>query len=162
MWRIALSCFLLASPFTLRAQTAAPPSSGAAPSGTQGQAGPPRHGPPPEAIAACQGKSAGAACSFTGREGRALTGTCFVPPPRPQGGMAQQGSGAQQGGGGLQGGGGQQGQAPQGPSPQGNAPSPGKGMQGTMPMACRPAGMGPGGPQGGQGGQGRGPGFAPG
>jgi hypothetical protein len=38
------------------------------------------HGPPPEAISACQGKAAGAACSFTGRRGEQLTGTCFNPP----------------------------------------------------------------------------------
>jgi hypothetical protein len=41
------------------------------------------HGPPPEAIAACKGKAVDAACTFTGRQGEHLTGTCFVPPPRP-------------------------------------------------------------------------------
>jgi hypothetical protein len=34
------------------------------------------HGPPPEAIAACSGKAAGATVSFTGRRGDTLTGTC--------------------------------------------------------------------------------------
>jgi hypothetical protein len=42
----------------------------------------PHRGPPPEAIAACQGKAAKAACTFTGRQGEALTGVCFQPPPR--------------------------------------------------------------------------------
>lgn len=41
-----------------------------------------RHGPPPEAIDACQGKASGATCSFTDREGESLTGTCFAPPAR--------------------------------------------------------------------------------
>ena len=59
----------------------------------QTQGGPPQgenendrpHGPPPEAIAACQGKSDGAACTFTGRRGEQLTGTCFTPPTKPAG-----------------------------------------------------------------------------
>ncbi|MBX3653308.1 MAG: hypothetical protein KIS62_12055 [Ramlibacter sp.] len=46
------------------------------------QSGPPPGGPPPEAIAACQGKAAQAACTFTGRQGESLSGTCFQPPPR--------------------------------------------------------------------------------
>lgn len=45
------------------------------------------HGPPPEAISACQGKSDGAACTFTGRQGEQLTGTCFSPPARPPAGQ---------------------------------------------------------------------------
>ncbi|TAL19946.1 MAG: hypothetical protein EPO01_14240 [Aquabacterium sp.] len=32
--------------------------------------------PPPEAVAACQGKAAGTTVSFTGRRGDTLTGTC--------------------------------------------------------------------------------------
>jgi hypothetical protein len=47
------------------------------------------HRPPPEAIAACQGKSVGTAASFTGRDGRTISGPCTqmgdvvaVPPPR--------------------------------------------------------------------------------
>jgi hypothetical protein len=36
--------------------------------------------PPDEAIAACQGKQSGASCSFTGRRGETLSGTCFAPP----------------------------------------------------------------------------------
>ncbi len=43
------------------------------------------HGPPPEAISACQGKANGAACTFTGRRGESLTGTCFTPPNKPAG-----------------------------------------------------------------------------
>lgn len=42
------------------------------PSGPGGQ--PPS--PPPEAIAACKGKSAGTQASFTGRNGEQITGTC--------------------------------------------------------------------------------------
>ena len=37
-------------------------------------------GPPPEALAACRGQSAGAACRFTGRRGETLDGSCFLPP----------------------------------------------------------------------------------
>ena len=50
----------------------------------QGGGGPGRGGhraPPPEALAACQGKSSGAACSFTGRRGDSVSGTCFSPDP---------------------------------------------------------------------------------
>ncbi len=36
--------------------------------------------PPREAMEACRGKTAGAACSFVGpRVGKKLTGTCFTP-----------------------------------------------------------------------------------
>ena len=51
------------------------------------------HGPPPEAIAACKGKSADAGCSFTGREGNNLTGTCFAPPAREGNGAGKSGGG---------------------------------------------------------------------
>ena len=41
------------------------------------------HGPPPpEALAACQGKTAGASCSFTGKHGP-KQGTCGAPPDTP-------------------------------------------------------------------------------
>jgi hypothetical protein len=50
------------------------------------------HGPPPEAIAACQGKAVGTTASFTDRGGRTVSGPCTqmgdvvaVPPPRRQG-----------------------------------------------------------------------------
>lgn len=33
-------------------------------------------GPPPEAVAACQGRTAGAQASFVGRDGRTFTGIC--------------------------------------------------------------------------------------
>ncbi len=36
----------------------------------------PPHGPPPEAVAACQGKTAGTTASFTDRGGRTVTGAC--------------------------------------------------------------------------------------
>lgn len=48
-------------------------------SGTPGQDGRPGT-PPAEAIAACQGKQANTTCSFAGRRGETLTGTCFAPP----------------------------------------------------------------------------------
>lgn len=37
-------------------------------------------GPPPEALAACKGKTEGAKVSFTGRRGETLTGTCQTTP----------------------------------------------------------------------------------
>ncbi|HTP28093.1 MAG TPA: hypothetical protein VMK12_20870 [Anaeromyxobacteraceae bacterium] len=52
------------------------------------------HGPSPEAIAACQGKDAGAPCSFSHHD-RTVQGTCFTPssdkplacrPPKPPAG----------------------------------------------------------------------------
>ena len=49
-------------------------SSEAASSASSATSQPP--GPPPEAIAACQGKSAGSAVSFTGRGGETFSGTC--------------------------------------------------------------------------------------
>ena len=59
----------------------APPASGVPPS------------PPPEAIAACKGKTEGATVSFTGRGGETLTGTCKttngVLAARPTGGPGQ-------------------------------------------------------------------------
>lgn len=36
--------------------------------------------PPPEAIAACQGKAIGSACEFPDRRNQTLSGTCFIPP----------------------------------------------------------------------------------
>lgn len=66
---------LLASALSALAITAqAQP--GANPQGKDGRPG----GPPPEAIAACQGKQGNAACSFTGRRGETLSGTCFAAP----------------------------------------------------------------------------------
>ncbi|MEI6226201.1 MAG: hypothetical protein WCS72_15770 [Deltaproteobacteria bacterium] len=51
-------------------------------SGAQGPSGPSRGGaprtPPPEAVAACSGKSAGASCTFQHKD-RTETGTCFTP-----------------------------------------------------------------------------------
>ena len=38
-----------------------------------------RHGPPPEAIEACSGKSENDSCSFSGRRGT-VEGSCIVPP----------------------------------------------------------------------------------
>ena len=52
-------------------------SGGGAPGNQGGQQ---HKGPPPQAIEACQWKSVGAVCSFNGRNGEALTGTCFAPP----------------------------------------------------------------------------------
>jgi hypothetical protein len=85
----ALALFLAAASGTCSAADA--PSSGASAPGGR----PP--GPPPEAVAACNGKTAGTTVSFTGRNGETLTGVCAMvdgklaarpsgPPPgqRPQ------------------------------------------------------------------------------
>ena len=40
----------------------------------------PPHGPPPEALKACEGKSAGAACTVTPPDRPAVEGTCRTPP----------------------------------------------------------------------------------
>lgn len=67
-------------------------------SGEQGQSQRP-HGPPPEAIEACSGSSADAACSFTGRRGETLSGSCFEGPQglacRPEGHRPRQREGKQ-------------------------------------------------------------------
>ncbi len=60
--------------------------------GNRGQGRP--QGPPPEAIAACEGKSAGDSVTFTGRRGETLEATCqekdgqlaAVPNNMPEGG----------------------------------------------------------------------------
>ena len=60
--------------------------------GNKGQDRP--QGPPPEAIAACKGKSVGDSVTFTGRRGETLEATCqekdsqlaAVPNNRPEGG----------------------------------------------------------------------------
>ena len=83
----------------------------------------PRHGPPPEAIAACKGKASGATCSFTGRQNESLTGTCFSP---PAGGPPPTASGAQA---------------------STSRPAPPTGQQGNAQLACRPKRGGPGGDQ---------------
>lgn len=44
-----------------------------------GRRGPPHGGPPPEALAACTSHARGAVCTFTGRGGESLTGTCVSP-----------------------------------------------------------------------------------
>jgi hypothetical protein len=90
--------------------------SGGGPSGPG--AGERPHGPPPEAIAACKGKSAGAACTFTGRHNNTLTGTCFAPPPRRSGPPSDQAAT--------------------------NSPSGKPSDQGDLPLACRPDRGGPG------------------
>ena len=46
----------------------------APPEGAAGHGKPP--GPPPEAVQACQGKKTGDSASFSGRDGRSMTGTC--------------------------------------------------------------------------------------
>jgi hypothetical protein len=71
-------------------QTMAQTPTPQAPSSSQGAPqGGHRHGPPPEALAACAGKAAGATCGFTGRRNEALTGTCFAPPRREDAGATQ-------------------------------------------------------------------------
>lgn len=66
-------------------------SSGAAPGAASGRADlPPGEpgltGPTREALIPCQGRRQGDACSFIGRRGETLTGTCISPPPMPNGG----------------------------------------------------------------------------
>lgn len=48
------------------------------------------HHPPPQAIEACANKSAGAACSFAGRNGEQRSGTCFQPGKRNEAGAGAQ------------------------------------------------------------------------
>jgi hypothetical protein len=54
----------------------------AQPSGQSGK----RHGPPPEAREACSNSSEGDSCSFSGRRGDNVAGTCVV--PRSEDGLA--------------------------------------------------------------------------
>jgi hypothetical protein len=51
---------------------AAEPPDGQSPGG--------RRGPPPEALEACSNQADNTACSFAGRRGEDVTGTCLVPP----------------------------------------------------------------------------------
>jgi len=67
-----------------QAQPAPGNGAGNAPANAPGSSEPPRHGPPPEAMAACKGKAVGDSCSFVGRRGETLTGSCFTPPAMPQ------------------------------------------------------------------------------
>jgi hypothetical protein len=62
------------------------------------------HGPPPQAIAACNGLASGATCNFQGHENKTVSGTCFAPPGnnhplacKPEGG-GQNGGGQNMGG----------------------------------------------------------------
>ncbi|WP_457330837.1 hypothetical protein [Rhizobacter sp. P5_C2] len=60
----AAATLLLALPLASFAADQAPPQGGKPPA------------PPPEAIAACNGKAEGATASFAGRGGETITGTC--------------------------------------------------------------------------------------
>jgi hypothetical protein len=57
-----------------------------------------RRGPPPEAIEACEGKSANDPCSFTGRRDDTIEGTCFAPPDIDQLACAPEGGPPERGG----------------------------------------------------------------
>lgn len=57
-----------------------------------------RRGPPPEAIEACEGKSANDPCSFTGRRDDTIAGTCFAPPDIDQLACAPVGGPSERGG----------------------------------------------------------------
>ncbi len=59
------------------------PSAHAQPDSQRGR----HRGPPPEAIAACEGQAENAACQFTGRRGDDIEGTC-ISPPRQEGTLA--------------------------------------------------------------------------
>jgi hypothetical protein len=83
----SLLAVLLLSSVALAQQSSAGQGSssvGQGAQGGQGQPGGPRPGaprtPPPEAVAACSGKSAGASCTFQHKD-RTETGTCFTPDP---------------------------------------------------------------------------------
>ena len=78
----AATAFLFCAPFAAFAQSGASAPDGGPPNGHP-------HGPPPEAIAACKGKSVGTVASFTDRGGRTVSGPCTqmgdivaVPPPQ--------------------------------------------------------------------------------
>ncbi len=65
----------------------------------QSKDGRPPHGPPPEAISACEGAAAGDACTFSGRNSEEVTGTCSAPPEgdeqlscAPEGGHPKRGN----------------------------------------------------------------------
>jgi hypothetical protein len=47
-----------------------------------GESGPPRRPPPPEALQACSSLKSGDACSFTGPPGK-MAGTCRAPEGKP-------------------------------------------------------------------------------
>ena len=89
--RLALLAF---GTFAIAVFSGMPPDGGAraaTSSATTSDAASAPHGPPPEAIAACTGKTAGTTVSFTGRGGQTLTGVCQldngVLAARPTGGM---------------------------------------------------------------------------
>jgi hypothetical protein len=80
---LSATTLLLALPLAALAQS----DSGANPPPDHG--GKPRRGPPPEAIAACNGKAVGTTASFVDREGGTITGVCtqmgdVVAVPRPK------------------------------------------------------------------------------
>ncbi|QNM95292.1 hypothetical protein [Chitinimonas koreensis] len=70
-----LPFFLALATLALAAQAGnnPPPQDGGGPGQPQRE-GPP--GPPPEALSACAGKTAGSAAQFTARDGRVIRGTC--------------------------------------------------------------------------------------
>ena len=87
--RRPLAALLLALPLAALAQAHA--DNGNGPPSDQGGH---HRGPPPEAIAACQGKTIGTQASFTDRAGHTLSGPCTqmgnvvaVPPPGRAGGQ---------------------------------------------------------------------------
>jgi hypothetical protein len=94
---ISQAAFLTTIACTLLTASAWAQTQGGASQDQGGQgSGEHRHGPPPEAIAACQGKASGATCSFVGRQGEQLTGTCFTPPPRQSSSAPQSGNSGDQ------------------------------------------------------------------
>jgi hypothetical protein len=86
----AAATLLLALPLAGTAADPAPSQGGKPPA------------PPPEAIAACNGKAEGATASFAGRNGETISGTCQkigdVLALRPAGGPPGGGQGGGQGG----------------------------------------------------------------
>ena len=78
--RNAVAALVLAFAVTASAQSQA---AGSTSPGAPGGTGPARRTPPtppPEAVAACAGKSVGTSCTFQHKD-RTETGTCFTPDP---------------------------------------------------------------------------------
>lgn len=99
---VTIPALLLAVSVCSAAAFAAGPDSEGPGGGGPGAGGPGGHrppGPPPEALAVCKGKTAGAAVTLATPDGRNVSGTCqLVFNPEPPAGGDRQGGGNQGGG----------------------------------------------------------------
>lgn len=94
---VTIPALLLAVAVCAAPAFAAGPDNEGGPGGPGGGHRPP--GPPPEALAACKGKSAGATVTLTTPDGRNVSGSCqLVFHPEPPAGGDRQGGGNQGGG----------------------------------------------------------------